>query len=400
VLDWLIVGGGIHGAFLARVLVEEAGVPLDRLGVLDPHARPLARFRQCAAATGLDILRSSVVHHLDRDPMSLRRFAERARRGDELRGVYQRPSLGLFDDHCDAVMERLGLPSAWRRGEALAIHRVSGGAMRVETTGGSLDARHVVLALGSADQPLVPDWAEALREPRPGGAIAATATAPVRHVFEPGFRLEESLPWSRPIVLGGGLSAFQLALWLAERRPGAVTLLARHPVRVHEFDSDSRWMGPLGWRAFARVAERGERRGVIARERHRGSVPSEIARSLEGRVRDGVLASIRDEVVGARTVNGAVELELGSGARVQGDGVLLATGFHPRRPGGALLDETIDRLGLECAPCGYPVVDANLRWGAGLYVTGPLAELEIGPVSRNILGARLAGERLAVVARS
>jgi len=52
-LDWLIVGGGIHGALVARV-VREAGVPLDRLRVLDPHAEPLARFRQCAAATGLD----------------------------------------------------------------------------------------------------------------------------------------------------------------------------------------------------------------------------------------------------------------------------------------------------------------------------------------------------------
>ena len=31
VLDWLIVGGGIHGAFIARVLLEEARVPVDRL---------------------------------------------------------------------------------------------------------------------------------------------------------------------------------------------------------------------------------------------------------------------------------------------------------------------------------------------------------------------------------
>ena len=82
-LDWLIVGGGIHGALLARVLIEEAGVELDRLRVLDPHPEPLARFRQCAAATGLDYLRSSVVHHLDGDPMSLRHFAERqGRRGE------------------------------------------------------------------------------------------------------------------------------------------------------------------------------------------------------------------------------------------------------------------------------------------------------------------------------
>jgi hypothetical protein len=35
----------------------------------------------------------------------------------------------------------------------------------------------------------------------------------------------------------------------------------------------------------------------------------------------------------------------------------------------------------------------------GLYVTGALAELELGPVARNIAGARHAGERLAAVSR-
>jgi hypothetical protein len=218
-------------------------------------------------------------------------------------------------------------------------------------------------------------------------------------VFEPGFRIADALAYARPVVLGGGLSAFQLALWLAVRRPGSVTLLARHDPRIHEFDADSRWMGPLGWREFARLDGGGERRGVIARERRTGSVPAEIARELERAVCDGAIGRLRDEVVGARAAECGVELTLGSGDRVPGDGVLLATGFHPRRPGGALLDGTIGRLGLECAPCGYPVVDSSLRWGPGLYVTGPLAELEIGPVARNILGARLAGERLAAVAR-
>jgi cation diffusion facilitator CzcD-associated flavoprotein CzcO len=274
------------------------------------------------------------------------------------------------------------------RGEAIEIEAVEGG-LRVETTAGALTAGRVVLALGSADRPLVPSWAQELR----------AAGASVRHVFEPGFRIDDALAYARPIVLGGGLSAFQLALWLAGRRPGVVTLLARHDTRVHEFDADSRWMGPLGWREFARLAGGGERRGTIARERRRGSVPAEIARELERAVCDGVMRARRDEVVRAVTGGGVVELELASGDRLRGDGILLATGFDPRRPGGGLLDGAIDRLGLECAACGYPVVDASLRWGPGLYVTGPLAELEIGPVARNILGARLAGERLVAVAR-
>jgi len=55
----------------------------------------------------------------------------------------------------------------------------------------------------------------------------------------------------------------------------------------------------------------------------------------------------------------------------------------------------IGELGLPCAPCGFPRVDGRLHWRHGIHVTGPLAELVVGPVSRNIIGARLASERLA-----
>jgi len=35
-LDWLIVGGGVHGTHLSRVLVGAAGVQPDKIRVLDP----------------------------------------------------------------------------------------------------------------------------------------------------------------------------------------------------------------------------------------------------------------------------------------------------------------------------------------------------------------------------
>jgi len=54
----------------------------------------------------------------------------------------------------------------------------------------------------------------------------------------------------------------------------------------------------------------------------------------------------------------------------------------------------ISELGLRCGACGYPIVDSLLRWHPQIHVSGPLAELEIGPVSRNIVGARLAALRL------
>lgn len=87
-------------------------------------------------------------------------------------------------------------------------------------------------------------------------------------------------------------------------------------------------------------------------------------------------------------------LTLDSGDRIFADRLLLATGFESARPGGAWVAHAMEELGLPCAPCGYPIVDARLNWFPGLHVTGPLAELEIGATAPNIRGARAAAERL------
>jgi pyruvate/2-oxoglutarate dehydrogenase complex dihydrolipoamide dehydrogenase (E3) component len=97
---------------------------------------------------------------------------------------------------------------------------------------------------------------------------------------------------------------------------------------------------------------------------------------------------------------GQIRLILADGAgTLTSDSVILATGFDPQRPGGAWLETTVTDLGLPVAPCGYPIVNQALCWTDGLYVLGPLAELEIGPVARNITGARQAAERISASSR-
>ena len=59
-----------------------------------------------------------------------------------------------------------------------------------------------------------------------------------------------------------------------------------------------------------------------------------------------------------------------------------------------LIDQLIESAQLACADCGYPIVDAALRWHSRVFVSGALAELELGPSSRNIAGARRAAERI------
>ena len=99
-LDWLIIGGGIHGVHIAARLLGECGIAPDRLRILDPHYRLLAHWRNCAAATGMTHLRSPGVHHLALDPFSHLRFAGRRKKRKRRRArlfvpPLDRPALAL-----------------------------------------------------------------------------------------------------------------------------------------------------------------------------------------------------------------------------------------------------------------------------------------------------------------
>ena len=59
-----------------------------------------------------------------------------------------------------------------------------------------------------------------------------------------------------------------------------------------------------------------------------------------------------------------------------------------------MVEDLIASASLPCAECGFPIVDSKLRWHPRVFVSGALAELELGPVSRNIAGARWAADRI------
>lgn len=379
-LDWLIVGGGVHGTHISNALVQRAGVPHDRVRVLDPHERPLEAFWRFTRATGMTYLRSPGVHHLDLHPYALRRFAKAGAGKRLARFVfpYDRPGLDFFRAHTDHVVRENRLAGLREVGRALGLARVAGG-YRVESERGAIESRRVVLAIGVGEQPCRPPWART-------GA----------HIFDPSFDRSALVGGGRVLVVGGGISAAQLACWLAAAG-SPVTVVARHDPRVHRFDSDPEWLGPKAMVRFRAARDLAARRRMIAEARRRGSVPPEVAIDLARERRAGRIEWLVGEPIDARRdADGGVTLTLEEGrGTISGAHLVLATGFEQHRPGGALLDAAaVLSLGLECAACGYPIVSPELAWARGLFVSGPLAELELGPAARNIAGARAAAERI------
>jgi NADH dehydrogenase FAD-containing subunit len=227
-----------------------------------------------------------------------------------------------------------------------------------------------------------PTWARELRR----------ASAPIVHVFETVSHGDDGRRNGPTVVVGGGITAVQTALALASGRQTDVTLLARRALQESQFDFNPCWIGPKCLRRFYQEDYR-TRRHTIDAARIPGSLPGEVLEEFTRAREQGRLGFRQADIQGASFENGTIRIRTDTGV-IESHNVVLATGFRPERPGGSLIDRLIEDFGLPCNPCGYPIVGPDLQWGKNIYVTGPLAELQIGPCARNIVGARNAGRQL------
>lgn len=384
-LRCLIVGGGLQGTHLARVLTSPGGIGADDLRVLDPHARPLALWRRLTRQCAMPYLRSPHTHNIDIPIMSLRRYW--AARSDKAPrsfiDPYLRPALNLFNDHCDNVINTHGLGDLRIQGRAVRISSIRGG-LRVDMGGDYLDARKLVLALGRSEHPFWPAWARTLREN--GGRVCHIYDA---HTDPGGLRKD-----GETVVVGGGISAASLVRFLVDNGHPRVWLLSRRPLRTDNLDFDPCWAGPKCIGPFEKTAY-GRRRAIVDRARRRGTITQEAAQALSERIRSGRVVIADSVDFSSTSASGRIHFRTAAGD-VIADQVVLATGFEPGPPGGAFLAQLIRDLRLPITACGYPRLTPDLRWHDRIRVMGPLAELAMGPAAGNIIGGRLAARRILV----
>lgn len=387
-IAWLIIGGGIHGTYLSHLLVNKVGLNRDDVRVLDPHQKPMAAWNRNATNCGMRFLRSPATHNIDIPVLSLYRFAQSPATNGmaELIPPYNRPSLSLFQKHCAHVIRHFRLEELRITGRAVALHKDNRHSLSAETSVGSIAARNVILAMGLGEQLYWPSWARRLQQ----------AGSRIDHVFGPKFRSADIAESTESVVVvGGGLSAAQTALMLSKKLAGTVRLLSQHELYESQYDFDPCWIGPKCLRNFYRQ-DYGRRRAAVDRARVGGSLPGEIFEELRTALDARGLHFQKSRVRNAVPYGDRIRLDTDTG-KVWTDTVVLATGFRSDRPGGDFIDQAIEGLGLRCGPCGYPIVGEDLRWAANIFVTGPLAELQLGPCARNIIGARNAGRHLLKV---
>lgn len=383
--DWIIIGGGIHGCTIATYLLKHKITSINRMKIIDLHDEPLFEWKKRTRLIGMKHLRSPSVHHIDVDPYSLQRYAKKNFHQTSFFGPYKRPSLELFNEHCEYVLSDIQIERAWHRGVVRKSKRLKD-RWHVELEDQSIiEGKNVVLTISINGQFLYPDWALPLLERHPSKIL---------HISNP--KLEQNKLSDPPfIVVGGGMTAAHITIKLAEVFPGRVTLLTRHNLRIKDFDSDPGWLGPKYLAGFQRTSNLQERRQIIKSARNKGSIPGELYRKLKKLENNGQITISISEIQSATEAGEGYELTLKEeGTSLKAKTIVLATGFQPDVPGGKLIDQLVQVENLQCAECGYPIVNSSLEWCPHLYVSGPLAELEIGPIARNISGARHAAERI------
>ncbi len=386
-----IVGGGVHGVHLAIRLLEGDIVDRSALTIVEPDGL-LESFKTKCRQCGTAELRSPFVHHVGRDPFSLRDFAQARGRKAELVATEvgaDRPTTALFFDHADWLCDRHGLESLVVEASVTGLC-VETDRIRLETTAGDWSTRWCLLACGYGDSYTEPAWAEELAE-----------TAPVAHVWEPAFDPDEIGETASVGIVGGGITAAQLAPSLAQ--PGReVTMFVRSPFRVNTLEAPTEWMH------MAAVLERlhelapasRAREQLIGEARHDGAIPPAVFRRLRRAIDTGAITLERTEIVAATEAGGTVVVTGENGRALCLDHVLCATGFGSPYEG-TLMKRLRDRTSLATGYQGAPVLeDDTLQWKdengtpTRVAVSGACAQGVLGPFARNIIGARRSGERI------
>ncbi|NEO88053.1 MAG: lysine N(6)-hydroxylase/L-ornithine N(5)-oxygenase family protein [Spirulina sp. SIO3F2] len=392
-IDIAIIGAGPQALTLVTHLLQKKKSMRQRFVVLDPAGDWLQQWQHQFAAYGIPHLRSPAVHHPDPNPYALRAFAES--RPTELFPPYALPGTQLFHDFCQAVVRRWGLQERVMQAQVQQIelvHQHGWQRFRLGLADGRvLTAKRVVLAIAGG-KPNMPAWVQSVPSNYPSERLL--------HSHQVDLRDLPQLTGETILIVGSGLTSGHLALG-AIARGAKVIMMARRTFYEKLFDAEPGWLGPKYLKGFHAEPDWDTRWQMIQTARNGGSFTPAVFTQLRRWERNGKLSFYEQcEVQSAAWQENVWKVTCNQAgahhciAQQPIDRIWLATGSTLDVNHWPLLDNI---RALHPVPLvnGSPVLDAQLRWaGCNLFIMGGAAALQLGPVARNLFGARLASERI------
>ncbi|MBA8762251.1 FAD/NAD(P)-binding protein [Staphylococcus coagulans] len=370
--EWVIIGGGVQATTIALQL-RSMGLPKEQLKMIDPHERLLGQFEMQTGRIGMPYLRSPLVHHCHPEPFDLKKFAKKEGYVQAMIGQYQRPRLDMFFDHTRYWIDAYELETCHICQKARHLCQCDTSWEIELEDGQKIKAQQLILAMGTHHTPFIPQ----IFQHQPD----------VQHIHSE--QLEPIAEVSH--VVGSGISAGHLAIKLIkENQDKTIHLWMKKDYEIHDFDADPGWLGPKNMKHF-QEEPLSERALVNRQERHKGSMPKDMCMTLKKYEKQGRLIvhhTAIDYVQDHMIIAGDLKMRY--------DGIYLATGFVPDLMTQPLLRDILALPEAQLVS-GYPRISDELEWLPHLYVSGMLADLQLGPFARNIMGGRQAALRIGKV---
>lgn len=385
-----IIGAGPHGLTLATHLLQKRKDSQGQFRVFDPSGCWINQWQRRFQGLEIPYLRSPAVHHPDPDVSKLRKFAQH--RCHELYDPYGRPGTELFHDFCQSVVNRWQLEDCVTAAKVVELQYQRGRhpfQLQIDD-GRQIEARRVVLATGAGPKRL-PDWVKQIPSPYPQKHLCHSDS----------IRLPEwEIAGQTILIVGSGLSGAHLAVGAA-KRGAQVMMMARRRFYDRIFDADPGWLGPKHLKPFDAEPSWEQRYQMIQEARDGGSITPELMFQLRRLERQGQLKFYEQcEVESAQwqgehwQIHCRTSTEHLCSTDVPIHHIWLATGTQTDLRSHPLLQTIQQQFPVEWVQ-GLPVLDQHLRWpGCELFIMGVGAALRLGPVARNLAGARMASDRI------
>ncbi|PTG08198.1 pyridine nucleotide-disulfide oxidoreductase [Staphylococcus chromogenes] len=367
---WVIIGGGVQATTIA-IHLRALGLSEHNLHIIDPHDHLMAQFELQTTRIGMTYLRSPIVHHCHPAPFDLKNFARDENYAQPFKGRHQRPRLDMFFDHTRHWIKMYHLEACHIQQAAVDIKR-EGHIWSIGLENGAwLEANHVVLAMGTHHHPFMPEIFQNVKD--------------VMHIHD-----AKTTPcYEASHVVGSGISAGHLTLkLLAEHPERTIHLWMKKDFEMFAFDADPAWLGPKNMRGFHQETDMTMRIKINQKERHKGSMPRDMIMSLKHYQQEGRLVVHQDPIIACEKHHIITEKE-----RVPFDRIFLATGFKYDVMEQPLMRRLCAMKEAQCVE-QFPKTTTELEWLPNLYVAGMMADLELGPFARNIMGGRQAALRI------
>lgn len=390
--DIAIIGAGPHALTLVTHLLQKRKDMARRFLVFDPSGTWMQKWHHQFATLAIPHLRSPAVHHPDPHAGALRNFASYRHR--ELFPPYDRPGTRLFDDFCQDVVQRWQLQDRVYQARVEHLYLEPQSQSRpfhlILDNGQSVWTRRVVLATGSGPAHL-PDWVKTIPTPYPSDCLCHASDLDLRQM---------TLAGETILIVGSGLTSGHLAIGAVEQ--GArVILMARRHYYDKIFDAEPGWLGPKYLKGFQAEPSWQQRSHMIQTARNGGSLTPELMLQLRRLERQGQVTCYEQcQVQQAHWLGQQWQVRCHLQTQhtcidhLPIQRIWLATGTRLALPDHPLLQDiqaTFPTTWIQ----GLPVLDEHLRWpGCELFLMGSGAGLQIGPVARNLAGARMARDRI------